>query len=68
MKLIEERGVGRVFTDESVEIFKTIAEEMIDTPALNEAMSLRGLILAKEMFSTETAVHQIVASAKMSIV
>jgi glycosyltransferase involved in cell wall biosynthesis len=62
MKLIEESKVGRVFVGESIEIFSTIAKEMVDTPTVNKAMGLRGSLLAKGMFSSETAVRQIVAS------
>jgi len=67
MKLIEEKGVGRVFVGDSIIKFKTIAEELADSPALSEAMSLRGIALAKEIFSSKTAVRQIAVSTNLHI-
>ena len=63
MRLIEEEKVGRVYVGKSVETFSTLAEGMIDSPAVCEAMAFRGRSLAVRMFSPTTAVGQILATA-----
>lgn len=64
-KLILEKGVGRVYVGENIMEFKIIAEEMIDNSTLRKTMSMQGHKLAKEMFSTEKAVQQIIASVNI---
>lgn len=63
MHMIEEEGVGRVYAGESVEIFGTIAEGMIDNLTVYKDMASRGRLLGERLFSPATAVHQIVSTA-----
>ena len=58
-KLIEEEGVGRAYTGNSVEQLKRLAEELADNDALYSVMSARGVALGRTMFSPETAAKQI---------
>jgi glycosyltransferase involved in cell wall biosynthesis len=63
-KLIEEAGVGRAYTGDSVDVLKRLAEELADHDALHKEMSERGVELARTMFSPETAAKQIVSLAE----
>ena len=67
MHLIEDECVGRVYVGESVEVFSTIAEELIDSPSERVNMSSRGRNLGELMFSPTTAVRQIVATANLTL-
>lgn len=60
VRLIEDEGVGRVYVGQSINDFKRIAEEIADNAFEYQRMKGRGPILAKEKFSTASAVHQIV--------
>lgn len=61
--LIENEGVGRVYVGESVRVFSTFAEEIIDSLVEHKEMASRGRALAERMFSPATAVRQIAATA-----
>ena len=60
-RLIEERGVGRVYVGYAVDELKRLAEELADDDGLRNSMSERGRELGRIMFSPETAARQIVA-------
>jgi glycosyltransferase involved in cell wall biosynthesis len=60
--LIETRGVGRVDITSSPDSLQALAEAMADDRAERERMSSRGRDLAKDLFSSSTAVQQIVAA------
>jgi glycosyltransferase involved in cell wall biosynthesis len=60
--LIETEGVGRVDVGESLESSQAIAEEMADDITGRELMSSRGRALSRKLFSSTTAVKQIVES------
>jgi len=51
--------VGKVYVGESVEEFRLLAEEIVNSQVSYELMSSNGRKLAKSMFSTTTEVHQI---------
>lgn len=61
--LIENEGVGRVYVGESVQVFSTFAEEIIDSLVEHKEMASRGCALAERMFSPATAVRQIATTA-----
>ena len=60
-KLIEDKGVGKVYSGNSVAELKRMAEELADNDALRYSMSARGRVLGGQMFSPEVAASQIVA-------
>lgn len=62
-KLIEEEGVGKVYVGESVEEFRKLAEEIVNSKVSYELMSSNGRKLAKRMFSTTAAVNQILKAS-----
>ena len=62
--LIEEESVGKVYVGDSVEELKTLAEEIIYNKKSYENMASRGKKLAKQMFSSKTAVQQIINEIK----
>ncbi|HIO83328.1 MAG TPA: glycosyltransferase WbuB, partial [Deltaproteobacteria bacterium] len=62
-QLIEDEGVGKVYVGESVEEFRILAEEIVNSQVSYELMSSNGRKLAKRMFSTTTAVHQILKAS-----
>jgi glycosyltransferase involved in cell wall biosynthesis len=64
-RLIEDKGVGKVYAGNSVEELKRLAEELADNDALRHAMSERGRQLGRHMFSSQTAARQIVALPDM---
>jgi glycosyltransferase involved in cell wall biosynthesis len=59
-KLIENEGVGRVYSGNSVAELKRMAEELADNEALRHSMSERGRELSGRMFSPGVAARQIV--------
>lgn len=61
-KLIEEEGVGKVYSGNSVIELKRLAEELADSDALRRSMARRGRELGVRMFSPDAAARQIVAS------
>jgi glycosyltransferase involved in cell wall biosynthesis len=61
-KLIEEKGVGKVYSGSSVSELKRLAEELTDNESLRRSMSERGRELGARMFSPDAAARQIVAS------
>lgn len=63
--LIENEGVGRVYVGESVQVFSTFAEEIIDSLVEHKEMASRGRALAERMFSPATAVRQIATTASV---
>jgi len=63
VQIIQENEVGRVYEGDSVEEFSEIAKKMIDCPKESKDMGFRGRILAGKMFSSSSAVKQIVAMA-----
>jgi glycosyltransferase involved in cell wall biosynthesis len=60
--LIESKGVGRVDFGTSPESLQAIAEAMADDKAGRELMSSQGRDLARDLFSSSTAVKQIVTA------
>jgi len=64
IEVIHQQGVGRAYVGESVKDFKEIAEEIIDNSTQYQQMASRALILAKEKFSTPTAVSQIIQTVR----
>jgi len=64
-RLIEERGVGRVYVGYAVDELKRLAEELADDDGLRNSMSERGRELGRIMFSPETAARQIVCAAEL---
>jgi glycosyltransferase involved in cell wall biosynthesis len=61
-ELIETRGVGRVEIASSLDSLQALAEAMADDRAERERMSSRGRDLSNDLFSSSTAVRQIVAA------
>jgi glycosyltransferase involved in cell wall biosynthesis len=61
-KLIEEQGVGKVYSGSSVSELKRLAEELADNNDLRRSMSERGRKLGAQMFSPDAAARQIVAA------
>ncbi|KYH03138.1 colanic acid biosynthesis glycosyl transferase [Bradyrhizobium sp. DOA1] len=61
-RLIEAERVGCVYTGNSVEDLKKMAEQLADDETLRHTMSERGRELGRSMFSPSAAVQQIVAS------
>jgi len=62
-RLIEDEGVGQVYSGHSVGKLKRLAEELADNDALRHSMSERGRELGGRMFSPRTAASQIVATS-----
>ena len=62
--LIEEEGVGKVYVGDSIVELKTLAEDIIYNQKSYELMASRGHKLAKKMFSSKNAVHQIIDTIK----
>jgi glycosyltransferase involved in cell wall biosynthesis len=60
-RLIGENGVGKVYSGNSVDELRRLAEDLADNDALRQAMSERGRQLGRRVFSPETAARQIVA-------
>jgi glycosyltransferase involved in cell wall biosynthesis len=61
-KLIEEQGVGKVYSGSSVFELKRLAEELADNENLRRSMSERGRKLGAHMFSPDSAARQILAA------
>ena len=61
-KLIEKKGVGKVYSGSSVTELKRLAEELADNHDLRRSMSERGRELGAGMFSPDAAARQIVAA------
>ncbi|QWD62371.1 glycosyltransferase family 4 protein [Polynucleobacter sp. MWH-UH25E] len=59
VELINETQVGSTYTGSSVGELRDIAEALVDKIMTDDEMSLRCKNLAKELFSTEVAVKQI---------
>ena len=62
--LIEKEGVGKVYVGDSVAELKTLAEKKIYNRKTYGHMVSRGKNLAKKMFSSKTAVMQIINTIK----
>ncbi len=60
-KLIQDKGVGKVYSGNSVAELKPLAEELADNDILRHAMSERGRQLGGRMFSPAAAAGQIIA-------
>ncbi|MBU3538257.1 glycosyltransferase family 4 protein [Polynucleobacter sp. UK-Gri1-W3] len=63
--LINEANVGSVYTGSSVTELRDIAEALVDKLILVDGMDLRCKNLAKELFSTEVAVKQILTALEV---
>jgi len=63
-QLIEDEGVGKVYIGESVKEFRFLAQEIVCNQKSYENMASRGHKLAKQMFSSKTAVQQIINTIK----
>ncbi len=61
-RLIETEKVGRVYLGDDVNKFQRVAEQLLESEAELASMSLRGQELSKKMFSSDSAVKQIVSS------
>lgn len=61
--LIEDEGVGMVYSGHSVAELKRLAEELADNDALRHSMSERGRELGGRMFSPRAAATQIVVTS-----
>lgn len=61
-EMIEQEGVGRVYVGESVGELHEIAEQLVDDHAGRRQMSVQARELSLRMFSSFTAVRQIVAA------
>jgi glycosyltransferase involved in cell wall biosynthesis len=61
-KLIEEQGVGKVYSGSSVSELKSLAEQLADNESLRRSMSERGRKLGAQMFSPDAAARQIIAA------
>ena len=62
--LIEEEGLGEVYVGDSVVELRALAEEIIYNQKSYQNMASRGQKLAKHMFSSKTAVMQIINTIK----
>jgi len=62
-RLIEERGVGRVYVGDSVMELRRLAEELVEDDGARASMSERGRELGRVMFSPAAAATQITSSA-----
>jgi glycosyltransferase involved in cell wall biosynthesis len=62
--LIEEEGLGEVYVGDSVVELRTLAEKIIYNQKSYKNMASRGKKLAKQMFSSKTAVQQIINAIK----
>ena len=60
--LIKSEGVGKVYSGSEIEGFKHLAEDLIDDISTLKQMSKKGQALSSSMFSSESAVKQIVNS------
>ena len=60
--LIEDEGVGKVYIGESVEEFRILAQEIVCNQVSYELMSSNGRKLAESVFSTTSAVNQIITA------
>ena len=60
-KLIEETGVGKVYSGNSADDLKRFAEELADNDSLRHSMGVRCRELAAAMFSPSAAANQILA-------
>jgi glycosyltransferase involved in cell wall biosynthesis len=65
VNLINEANVGSVYTGSSVTELRDIAEALVDKLILADGMDLRCKNLAKELFSTEVAVKQILTALEV---
>ena len=64
--IIENEGVGRAFSGESLTEFKRISDQLIDNPEERRSMSLRCRSLSARMFSPASAVRRILAALSSS--
>lgn len=63
--LINEANVGSVYTGSSVQELRTLAEALVNRLSEDKEINLRCKKLAKELFSTEVAVAQILAALEV---
>ena len=64
--IIESEGVGSVFCGESLNEFKQITEQLIDSPDERRSMSPRARSLSARVFAPASAVRQILAALSAS--
>ncbi len=62
-RLIEERGVGKVYVGDSGVELRRLAEELVEDEGARLSMSERGRELGRVMFSSAAAARQIIGSA-----
>jgi hypothetical protein len=62
-RLIDERGVGKVYVGDSVVELRRLAEELVEDEDARAAMSERGRDLGRVMFSPAAAARQVISSA-----
>ena len=62
--LVEDESVEEVYVGDFVVELRTLAEEIIYNQKSYENMASRGQKLAKQMFSSKTAVQQIINAIK----
>jgi glycosyltransferase involved in cell wall biosynthesis len=66
VRLIKDEGVGEVYVGESVVELKILSEKILFNQKTYENMASRGNKLAKNMFSSKNAVHQIIDTIKQN--
>jgi len=59
VSIIENEGVGRVYTGDSIEALRTLTEDLLDDLEVRRKMSRQGQALSMRMFSPTTACTQI---------
>jgi glycosyltransferase involved in cell wall biosynthesis len=62
-RLIDERGVGKVYVGDSVVELRRLAEELVEDEDARVSMSERGRELGRVMFSPAAAARQVISSA-----
>ena len=62
VSIIENEGVGRVYSGDSIETLRTLTEDLLDSPEARGEMSRQGQALAVRMFSPAIACKQILTS------
>jgi hypothetical protein len=65
VELINGAHVGSAYTGSSINELRDIAESLVDRLMAGDGINLRCQNLAKELFSTEVAVKQIVTALKI---
>ena len=62
-RLIDERGIGKVYVGDSVVELRRLAEELVEDEDARVSMSERGRELGRVMFSPAAAARRVISSA-----